>query len=48
MQGFASFYREGGDFMHFIALCGLYIIGVSVYKFVFLLVKFNKIGRAHV
>ena len=44
MQGFASFYREGGDFMHFIALCGLYIIGVSVYKFVFLLVKFNTNG----
>lgn len=44
MQWWATFYREGGDFMHVIALCGLYIIGVSIYKFVFLLVKFNTNG----
>lgn len=44
MQGFAQFYREGGAFMHFIALCGLYIIGVAIYKFLFLLLKFNTNG----
>ena len=44
MQGFAQFYREGGMFMHFIAMCGLYIIGVSIYKFLFLLLKFNTNG----
>ena len=44
MQGFADFYRNGGPFMHFIALCGLYILGVAIYKFVFLLVKFNTNG----
>ncbi len=44
MQGFADFYRNGGPFMHFIALCGLYILGVSIYKFVFLLAKFNTNG----
>lgn len=44
MGNFAEFYRAGGTFMHFIALCGLYIIGVSIYKFVFLLVKFNTNG----
>lgn len=44
MQGFAQFYREGGSFMHFIALCGLYIIGVAIYKFIFLLMKFNTNG----
>jgi biopolymer transport protein ExbB len=44
MQAFADFYRQGGLFMHFIALCGLYIIAVSVYKFIFLLVKFNTNG----
>ncbi len=44
MQGFAQFYREGGTFMHFIALCGLYIIGVTIYKFIFLLMKFNTNG----
>ncbi len=44
IQSFAQFYREGGMFMHFIALCGLYIIGVSIYKFIFLLLKFNTNG----
>lgn len=44
IQDFAKFYREGGMFMHFIAMCGLYIIGVAIYKFVFLLVKFNTNG----
>ncbi len=44
MQVFADFYRSGGVFMHFIALCALYIISVSVYKFIFLLVKFNTNG----
>lgn len=44
MQWFAAFYREGGPFMHFIALCGLYIAGVSFYKLLFLFVKFNTNG----
>jgi biopolymer transport protein ExbB/TolQ len=44
MQGFADFYRNGGPFMHFIALCGLYILGVAIYKIVFLFVKFNTNG----
>jgi len=44
MQFWASFYRDGGWFMHPIALCGLYVIGVAIYKFVFLFVKFNTNG----
>jgi len=44
MQGFADFYRNGGPFMHFIALCGLYVFAVSVYKFIFLFVKLNTNG----
>ena len=41
---FAEFYRSGGTFMHFIAICGLYVLGVAIYKCIFLLVKFNTIG----
>ena len=44
LTSFAQFYREGGLFMHFIAMCGLYIIGVAIYKFIFLLMKFNTNG----
>ncbi len=44
IQDFAKFYREGGMFMHFIAMCGFYIIGVTIYKFLFLILKFNTNG----
>ncbi len=44
MQWFADFYRQGGVFMHFIAICGLYVVAVAVYKFYFLLAKFNTNG----
>jgi biopolymer transport protein ExbB/TolQ len=44
MQWFANFYREGGVFMHFIAACGLYILGVTIWKFAFLILKFNTNG----
>ena len=44
MEWFAEFYRSGGTFMHFIAICGLYVFGVAIYKCIFLLVKFNTNG----
>lgn len=44
MEWFAEFYRSGGTFMHFIAVCGLYVLGVAIYKCIFLLVKFNTNG----
>ncbi|MFO7736693.1 MAG: MotA/TolQ/ExbB proton channel family protein [bacterium] len=44
MNAAAEFYRGGGVFMHFISLCGLYILGVTIYKFIFLLGKFNTNG----
>ncbi len=44
MEWFAEFYRSGGTFMHFIAICGLYVLGVAIYKCIFLLVKFNTNG----
>ena len=44
MEWFAEFYRSGGTFMHFIAICGLYVLGVSIYKIIFLVVKFNTNG----
>lgn len=44
MEWFAKFYREGGTFMHFIAICGLYVFGCAIYKFIFLLGKFNTNG----
>lgn len=45
LQSFAVFYREGGMFMHFIAMCGFYILGVAAYKFWFLIMKFNTNGE---
>ncbi len=44
MEWFAEFYRSGGTFMHFIAICGLYVLGVSIYKFIMLFVKMNTNG----
>jgi len=44
MEWFAEFYRSGGTFMHFIAICGLYVLGVSLYKFIILFVKMNTNG----
>ena len=44
MQWFATFYRDGGVFMHFISACGLYILAVVIYKFIFLFFKFNVNG----
>jgi len=44
MSWFAEFYRSGGVFMHFIALCGMYVLAVTVWKFVFLFFKFNTNG----
>lgn len=44
MEWFAKFYREGGPFMHFISMCGIYIFAASIYKFIFLFVKFNTNG----
>jgi biopolymer transport protein ExbB/TolQ len=45
MQWFADFYRNGGVFMHFISLSGLYVIAVTIWKFVFLFAKFNTNGQ---
>jgi len=44
MEWFAEFYRSGGTFMHFIAICGLYVLSVSIYKFIMLFVKMNTNG----
>ena len=45
LRDFAEFYREGGVFMHAIALCGFYILGTGAYKFWFLIMKFNTNGE---
>ncbi len=45
MQWFADFYRNGGVFMHFISLSGLYVIAATIWKFVFLFAKFNTNGQ---
>jgi len=44
MEWFAKFYRDGGPFMHTITLCGLYVFAATIYKFIFLFVKFNTNG----
>jgi biopolymer transport protein ExbB/TolQ len=44
MNWFAEFYRDGGAFMHFIAACGIYVLGVAAWKITFLFVKFNTNG----
>jgi len=44
MTWFADFYRQGGVFMHFITLSGLYVLAVTIWKFVFLFFKFNTNG----
>lgn len=42
----AKFYRDGGEFMHFISIVAFYIIGASIYKIAFLMFKFNTNGKA--
>ncbi len=47
MEFFAKagqFYRDGGIFMDFIAICFLYVLGVAFWKFFFLIAKFNTNG----
>jgi biopolymer transport protein ExbB/TolQ len=43
-MNWAKFYSEGGDFMHFIALCGVIGAGVMVERFIFLFFRYNING----
>jgi len=44
MSWFADFYRQGGVFMHFIAIAFLYVIAVTIWRFSFLFFKFKTNG----
>jgi biopolymer transport protein ExbB/TolQ len=43
-ENFGKFYTEGGLFMHFIALCGVIGVGVTIERFIFLFFRYNING----
>lgn len=44
MSWFAEFYRQGGVFMHFIAACGIIVVGILIWRFLFLFLKYSTNG----
>lgn len=44
MQWWAAFYRDGGFFMHYITLCGIWCMAVATWKLSVLFLKFNTNG----
>ncbi len=44
MSWFAEFYRQGGVFMHFIAACGIIVLAILIWRFLFLFLKYSTNG----